>query len=348
MSETMRAVIVREHGGYDKLLFENLPLPVPGPTEVRIKVRAVALNHMDLWVRKGIDGGGFPLPLIPGCDVAGDVESVGSAVTRVKVGDRVVISPGYSCGACQQCRAGDHNLCKDYGIFGESKNGGCAEYIVVPEVNALPIPRDMPYETIAAVPLVFLTAWHMLVERVQVKPSDTVLVLAAGSGVGSAAVQIAKLHGARVIATASTDSKLAKARELGADETINHATTDFGKAVRELTQKRGVDVVVDHVGAATLPTSIRSLAKGGRLVTCGATSGYAANIDMRFVFFKSLSVLGSTMGGMDELGTVLDLVGRGMLRPVIDSVLPFEQVAEAHRRMDEREQFGKVVLTLPA
>ncbi len=346
MSETMRAVIVREHGGYDKLRFEDLPKPQPGPTEVRVRVRAVALNHMDLWVRKGIDGGGFPLPLIPGCDVAGDVESVGAAVTRVKPGDRVVIAPGYSCGVCQHCRAGDHNLCKDYGIFGESKHGGCAEFIVVPEVNALPIPRDMPYETIAAVPLVFLTAWHMMVARVQVKPTDTVLVLAAGSGVSSGAIQIAKLYGARVIATASSDGKLAKARDLGADETINHATTDIGKAVRELTAKRGVDVVVDHVGSATLPTSIRAMAKGGRLVTCGATSGYDARIDMRFVFFKSLSVLGSTMGGLAELGTVLQLVERGLLRPVIDSVLPFEQVAEAHRRMEEREQFGKVVLTL--
>ncbi len=347
MPPTMRAVIVREHGGYDKLLHENLPIPEPGPAEVRIKVRAVALNHMDLWVRKGIDGGGFPLPLIPGCDVAGEIDAIGAAVTTAQPGDRVVIAPGYSCGRCQQCRAGAHNLCKDYGIFGESANGGCAEYIVVPAVNALPIPGDLPYETIAAVPLVFLTAWHMMVARVQVKPSDTVLVLAAGSGVGSAAVQIAKLHGARVIATASSDEKLAKARALGADETINHATTDFGKAVRALTAKRGVDVVVDHVGAETFMTSIRSLAKGGRLVTCGATTGYSATLDLRHIFFKSLSVLGSTMGGLAELGTVLDLVGRGLLHPVIDSVLPLDQVAEAHRRMEEREAFGKVVLTLP-
>jgi NADPH:quinone reductase-like Zn-dependent oxidoreductase len=346
MPETMRAVVVREHGGPERLREESVPIPEPGASEVRVAVRAVALNHMDLWVRNGIPGVSFPLPLIPGCDVAGVVDAVGHDVRHITPGERVVVAPGYSCGHCRACLAGEHNLCAEFGIFGESRNGGCAEFIVVPAVNVFPIPGEMSFESIAAVPLVFLTAWHMLVARAHVKPTDTVLVLAAGSGVGSAAVQIAKLHGARVIATASSDAKLQHARAIGADDVVNYTNEDFGQAVRRITNKRGVDIVFEHVGSATWAASLRSLAKGGRLVTCGATSGHEVETNLRLVFFKSLSILGSTMGSLAEVGTVLDLVGRGKLRPVVDSVLPLERVADAHKKLEEREQFGKIVLTI--
>ena len=340
----MRCAVVREHGGPDKILIEERPVPVPAADQVLLRVRAAGMNHLDLWVRRGVPGHPFPLPMILGCDFAGVVEETGSAVRNAKAGDEVCVAPGFSCGTCAQCLAGADYLCKGYGIFGEMGDGGCAQYAVVPAANLLPKPASMTFEQAAAWPLAFLTSWHMLVARCRLLPGETVLVHAAGSGVGSAAVQIAKLWGAQVIATAGGAAKCARARELGADHVIDSAASDWVKEVRRLTDKRGVDVVVEHTGQATWEGSVRSLVWGGRLVTCGATSGFEAKFDLRMLFFKQLSFLGSTMGSRAELFTILDHMNAGRLRPVVDRVLPLDEIREAHRAMEGREQFGKVVV----
>ncbi len=344
MAETMRCAVVREHGGIDKVLIEERPVPEARAGTVRLRVRAAGLNHLDLWVRGGVPGHTFPLPLILGCDFAGVVDAVGDGVTNVQPGDEIAVAPGFSCGTCRACLAGDDNLCPRYGIFGEMADGGCADYAVIPAANVLPKPPSMSFEEAAAFPLVFLTAWHMLVARCRVRPGETVLVHAAGSGVGSAAVQIAKLWGATVIATAGSAAKLEMARKLGADHLVNYREQDFAKEVRALTGKRGVDIVFEHTGAETFPGSVKSLAWGGRLVTCGATSGFEGRFDLRMLFFKSLSFLGSTMGSRAELHEVLTHIRAGKLRPVIDRVLPLADVREAHRVLENREQFGKVIL----
>lgn len=341
----MKAIVVREHGGPEVLVAEDRPVPEPGPGEARVRVSAVAMNHLDIWVRRGVPGHPFPLPIVPGCDVAGTIDSLGpGANTALRPGDPVLLAPGLSCGTCSHCARGDDHLCRHYGILGETRDGGCAEFIVVPVVNLLPHPTNLPPEQAVAIPLVFLTAWHMLVHRARVQPGDEVLVQAAGSGVSSAGIQIARVLGARVYATAGSDEKLERARELGADEVINYRTQDFAKEVRRLTGKRGVDVILDHVGPDTWEGDIRSLAKGGRLVICGSTTGFEVRTDLRFVFFKNISILGSTMGSRGELHDILRLVESGKLKPVVDSVLPLDEVREAHRRMEAREVFGKVVL----
>jgi NADPH:quinone reductase-like Zn-dependent oxidoreductase len=340
----LRCVVVREHGGLERLLFEERAAPDPGPGEARVKVKAAALNHLDIWVRRGVPGHKFPLPMIPGCDLSGTVDAVGPGVRGLEVGAEVVAAPGISCGACAPCSRGDDHLCRHYGILGETRDGGCAEHAVVPAANLLPAPKGIPLEHAASIPLVFLTAWHMVVERARVRPGDEILVHAAGSGVSSAAIQIAKLWGARVYTTVGAASKVEKARALGADEVILYRDADFAAEVRRLTGKRGVDVVIDHVGPDTFDRNVRSLAKGGRLVMCGSTSGFEIKTDPRFVFFKNLSILGSTMGSRGELHEVLKLVGQGLLRPVVDAVLPMAEVREAHRRLEAREVFGKIVL----
>ncbi len=321
-------------------------MPEAGPGEVRVRVRAVGLNHLDVWVRKGVPGHEFPLPIVPGCDVAGVVDALGAGVSGISVGDEVVVCPGVCCGRCAACRSGRDALCRHYGILGESQDGGCREFLAVPAVNVMPKPRGLDFSSAAAVPLVFLTAWHMLVERARVLPGEHVLVHAAGSGVSSAAIQIARMLGARVMATAGSDEKCTRARDLGAELAVNYRTADFAAEARTWTGRRGIDVAVDHVGADTFDRTVRALAKGGRYVTCGATSGYELKTDFRFVFFKSLAILGSTMGGSHELLTVLQHVEAGRLRPVVDRVLPLEAVADAHRRIESREGFGKVVLVL--
>lgn len=324
---------------------EDVPVPEPAPHEVLVRVKAAGLNHLDLWVRRGVPGHPFPLPLVLGCDFAGVVEKVGSASVRnTKPGDEVCVAPGYSCGACAQCLAGADNLCKGYGIFGEMRDGGCAEFQAVPAANLLPKPKEMTWEEAAAWPLALLTAWHMLTARANLRPGETVLVHAAGSGVGSAAIQIAKLLGARAIATAGGAAKCERGRALGADLVIDHTAEDWVQAVRRATDKRGVEVVFEHTGAATWEGSVKSLAWGGRLVTCGATSGFDAKFDLRVLFFKQLSFLGSTMGSRSELWTILGLIRAGKLRPVVDRVLPLAEIREAHRAMEDREQFGKIVV----
>jgi NADPH:quinone reductase-like Zn-dependent oxidoreductase len=312
---------------------------------VLVRVRACALNHLDLWVRRGLPGISIPLPHIPGSDISGEVAKVSELVTRVKVGQRVLLAPGLSCGQCAQCAAGADNLCRKYTILGYMVDGGCAELVKSPEVNVIPIPGDLSFDEAAAVPLVFLTAWHMLITRAELLAGEEVLVLGAGSGIGSAAVQIAKLVGARVIATAGSEQKLSKAKELGAHETIHHGKQNITEEVKRLTERRGVDVVFEHVGSATWEMSLASLAANGRLVTCGATTGYEGRLDIRYLFSRHLSILGSYMGSRAELHAVLKLIGQRKLRAVIDRSMPLAQCAQAHELLEKREQFGKIVLS---
>ncbi|MGA8308046.1 MAG: zinc-binding dehydrogenase [Candidatus Acidiferrales bacterium] len=340
----MKAVIFSEHGGPEVLRYAEVREPEIGADEVLVRVRACALNHLDLWVRRGLPGITILLPHILGSDIAGEVARVGEKVSGVRPGERVLLSPGISCGHCFYCLRGDDNFCRQYTLFGYQVDGGYAEYVASPAANVIPMPANLGFEEAAAIPLVFLTAWHMLITRAQLKPDETVLVLGAGSGVGSAAIQIAKVAGARVIATAGSEAKLQKARELGADETFLHSIEHWSREVRRLTDRRGVDVVVEHVGDATWQESVASLAVGGRLVTCGATTGYEGKIDLRFLFSRHISILGSYMGSKAELYPVLDLVGRGRVRPVIDTVIPLAKAREAHERLEKREQFGKIVL----
>jgi NADPH:quinone reductase-like Zn-dependent oxidoreductase len=299
---------------------------------------------LDLWVRKGIPGVPFPLPHIPGSDIAGVVAKTGPNVTRIAEGQKVLLAPGVSCGKCTACLAGLDNQCAQFTNLGYLIDGGCAELVRCPEVNCFAFPENLSFEEAAAVPLVFQTAWHMLVTRAQMKAGEEVLILGAGSGVGSAAIQIAKMFGCRVIATGGSEAKLSRARELGADETINHKTQKIKDEVRRITGKRGVDVVFEHVGTATWDDSVASLARGGRLVTCGATTGFDAKIDLRFLFSRQLSILGSYMGTKAEFATVLKLMAAGTLKPVVDRIFPLAECATAHRYLEAGEQFGKVVM----
>jgi len=340
----MKAVIFHEHGDVNVLKYEEVPEPKISKDEVLIRVKACALNYLDIWVRRGLPGIKLSLPHISGCDIAGVVEQVGADVEDVKVGDRVVVNPGLSCGRCEYCRQGEDSLCVEYKIIGEHVDGGYAELAKAPGRNAFLIPEHISFEEAAAVPLVFLTAWRMLVTKAKVKPGEDVLILGAGGGVASAAIQIAKLCGARVFVTASTDEKLQKAKELGADVLINYGKAEFDKEIWRLTNKRGVDVVIDNVGAATWSRSLRSLAKEGRLVTCGATTGPIGETDIRYVFWRQLKIFGSTMGNFKEFSEVLKLVWDGKLKPVIDRVLPLREAAKAQQLMEQRAQFGKLIL----
>ncbi len=340
----MKAVVVREHGGVDRLEMTEVPDPAPRAGHAIVAVRAVALNHLDLWVRRGVPGHRFSLPLIAGAEAAGTIETIEKNELGFAVGDEVIVAPGFSCGECVACRSGNDPLCPRFGIFGETADGGAAERMLVPLRNLIRKPANLTFAEAAAVPLDMLTAWHMLVSRARLRPGETVLVQAGGSGVGSAAIQIARLWNATVYATAGSPEKAARAKELGAHVAIEYRSTDFLTEVRALTAKRGVDVVFEHVGGETFEKSLRALAKGGRLVTCGATSGGEVTLNLRLVFFKLLSILGSTMGSLAELHEIMTHVAAGRLRPVVDRVLPLSQIAEGHRLLEAREAFGKVVL----
>lgn len=343
---TMRAVIFEQHGGPEVLKFTEVSKPTIKANEVLVEVRACALNHLDVWVRNGLPGIKIPLPHILGDDVAGVVREVGELVIGVNAGDEVMIQPGVSCGHCAECLAGRDNMCDDYDIIGYRRDGGYAEFVAVPGINVIPKPKNLNWFEAAALPLVTLTAWHMLVARANVQPGEDVLVHAAGSGVGSLGIQIAKLRGARVITTASSQEKLAKARELGADVTIDYTQTDWPREVRRLTNGRGVDVVFEHTGAATWPGSILSLKKGGRLVTCGATSGFDAKTDLRHVFYRHLTILGSMMGSKADLLAAMKFIESGQIRAVVDRTLPLSEARKAHELIEVRAQFGKVVLDI--
>ncbi len=339
----MKAVRFHQHGGPEVLRYEDVPDPDLAPGEVLVRVRACALNHLDLWGRRGLPGISIPLPHIPGSDIAGDV--VSSTVADVSAGRRVMLQPGVSCGRCQACLSGVDNECARYEVLGYVNHpGGYAEYVKVPVQNLISIPDEIDYVHAAAFPLTFLTAWHMLMTRAKLKRGEDVLVLAAGSGVGQAAIQIAFLHGARVFATAGSADKLERARALGAFEVIDHHQQDIAEEIKRLTNRRGVDVVIEHVGEATWAKSVRSMARGGRLVTCGATTGANGAINLNALFSKQLTIQGSYMGTKGELMRAARFFFAGQLKPVIDRRFALADAANAHRRMEESGQFGKIVL----
>ena len=340
----MKAVRYHQHGGPEVLTWEDAPEPVPAPGEALVRVRACALNHLDLWHRRGLDRLKTPLPMAGGSDIAGEV--VDGGASGLAAGTRVMLQPGISCGRCRACLLGRDNECASYSVLGTKEQGGYAQLVKVPAANLIPVPDSVDFVTAAAFPLTFLTAWHMLVGRAGLKAGDDVLVLAAGSGVGQAAIQIAKLHNARVFTTAGTDAKMARGLELGADAAINHHTEDVPARVRALTGGRGVDIVIEHVGQATWDRSVKSLARCGRLVTCGNTTGWEAKIDLRFLFVRELSLMGSFMGWKGELLAAAPFFFNGRLTPAIDKTFPLRDAALAHERLEKSEQFGKIVLTV--
>lgn len=343
----MRAVTIRAYGGPEQLRVEDVPRPAPaGPDDVVVAVRAAALNHLDLLVLGGLPGVTHQFPHVLGADAAGVVEAVGAAVTSVKPGDRVVVNPGVWCGSCEFCRAGEQSLCTTYRILGEHLPGTFAEAVRVPETNLQPVPEGIPWVEAAAFPLVFLTAYRMLRTRAAVRPGEWVLIWGIGGGVALAALMVARRLGARVIVTSSSDAKLERACALGADHGLNHRAADVAKEVRRLTSRRGADVVVDSVGAETWGQSTRALAPGGRLVTCGGTSGPKVEMDLRRVFWYQHSVLGSTMGNAREFAEVTSLFARGELKPVVDATFPLAEARAAFERLSAGGQFGKLVLEI--
>jgi NADPH:quinone reductase-like Zn-dependent oxidoreductase len=342
----MKAVRFHTHGGPDVLQYEDSPDPVPDADEALVRVKACALNHLDLWARNGLPNVEIPMPHISGSDIAGVVEWVPKEEKEFMKGDEVIINPGVGCGRCDRCLSGKDNQCRDYTIIGYGIDGGYAELVKVPRTHLIRKPKGMTFEEAASFPLVFETAYHMLATKARVGPEDTVLVLAANSGVGSAAVQVAKLLGAKVIATAGDRDKMKRAKNLGADHVVDHYKQDVLVEVRKITQKRGVDVVVEHVGNATWESSLKVLAKGGRLVTCGATTGAQVSTDLRYVYSRELTVYGSYMAGMGELLEVVRQFEEGRLKTVVDSIFPLEKAVDAQRRMEGSKHFGKIVLAV--
>jgi NADPH:quinone reductase-like Zn-dependent oxidoreductase len=338
----MKAVRIHQFGGPEVLTYEDVPDPKPRKDQVLVRVKACALNHLDLWVRKGLPG--VNLPHILGSDVAGEVVEAGEYVTGLKPGQRVLIAPMYFCNRCPKCVAGLQNQCPEFTVLGNRVDGGNCELIAVPAVNVISIPDTLDFNQAASVPLVFLTAWHMLVGRGGVRPGETVLVLGASSGVGIAAIQIAKLFHCTVITTAGDEAKLEKGRALGADYGVNHYKQKISEEVKKITNREGVDVVIEHVGSATWDESMKSLKPAGRLVTCGATTGPNAAIELRFIYSRQLSILGSYMGTMGELYDVLGHVFAGRLKPVVDRTFPLKDLRVAHEHMGKSGMFGKIVV----
>jgi NADPH:quinone reductase-like Zn-dependent oxidoreductase len=341
----MKALAFNEHGGIDKLKYQDVPDPKPGAGDVLLRVKAAALNHLDLFVREGLPGLKLPLPFWTGCDIAGEIAEVGASVQGVAVGDRVAVNPNLECGRCEYCLKGQHSLCVSYGILGEHTHGGLAEYVKVDGRKVLKLPDHVTDEDAAAFVLVNMTAWRMLVSQARLRAGEDLLLIGVGGGVSSTGVQIGKLCGARVWVTSSSDEKLERARALGADECINYAREDWVKAIAQKTGRRGVDVVLENVGAATWPGAIRALAKGGRLVTCGGTSGPICETDVRQVFWKQISIIGSTMATNAEFAEVMGQLFRGRLKAIVDSVMPLKDGAAAQERLATGKQFGKIVLT---
>lgn len=340
----MKAVRFQRHGGPEVLQYEEAPDPAPNADEALVRVKACALNHLDIWARDGLPNVEITMPHISGSDIAGVVEWVPSEEKELRKGDEVIVNPGMGCGRCDKCLSGKDNQCRYYTIIGYGVDGGYAELVKVRRTHLLKKPEGMTFEEAASFPLVFETAYHMLVTKARVAPGDVVLVLAANSGVGSAAIQVAKLHGADVIATAGDEEKLKRARALGADHTIDHYKQDVLAEVKRITEKRGVDIVVEHVGKATWERSVKALAKGGRLVLCGATTGSEVSTDLRYVFNRELTIYGSYMAGMGELLEVVKLFKAGKLKSVVDSVFPLAEAAEAQKKMESSRHFGKIIL----
>jgi NADPH:quinone reductase-like Zn-dependent oxidoreductase len=341
----MKAAIFRSHGPIEHLEYADVAAPTPGPNEVLVRVRAVALNHLDLFVRQGIPGINLEFPHIGGCDIAGEIEAVGVAVEGWREGERVVINPSLSCGGCEFCVMGEESLCVRYRIIGEHVRGGAAEYIVVPSANLFRIPDDYPFVQAAAAPLVYMTAWRSLITQGQLRAGQSALILGAGGGVASAAIQIARFAGAKVYAASRDEAKREQALHLGAHEALD-SNEDFARELWRRTNKRGVDLVLENVGAATWDRALRSVVKGGRVVVYGATSGPHVQIDLRQLFWKQYAIIGATMANRREFNTVMRLLfWERRLEPVVDRVLPLSEIREAHRALESGEQFGKIVLT---
>lgn len=340
----MKAVLFRQHGGPDKLSYEDVPMPAIGPEEVLVKVKACALNHLDIWIRQGNPAYPMPLPHISGSDVSGVVDQVGAQVQHVTAGEKVFVSPGISCWKCEACLAGRDNFCRSYGLLGAMTSGGYAEYVKVPFRNVLPIPGNLTFEEAAAFPLVSVTAAHMLFERAQLQHGETVLIMGAGSGVGMMAVQMAKLAGARVITTVGSDEKIPKAVVLGADAVIHHGREKVAERVKLLTEGHGVDVVIEHIGPEVWESCLASLARGGRLITCGATTGPEVKLDLRYVYSRQYTIKGSYVGTRAELVKAAELMGQGRLKPVIDRTFPLKEARAAQEYLLSRKFFGKIVL----
>jgi NADPH:quinone reductase-like Zn-dependent oxidoreductase len=346
----MKAVYIKEHGGPEVLTYGDLPEPVLGANEVKIRVRACAVNRVDIYTRMGVRGTRLSLaePHVLGGDVAGDVAAIGAEVTRVSVGDRVVVNPKLSCSQCQYCVAGEEELCTAPGMLGSTAAGSYAEYVKAPAVNTVRLPDTVSYVEAASLPTVFVPSWNILIRRAALRPWETVLILSASSGVGTAAIQVAKnVVGARVIATTSTDEKARLARELGADEVINYTKEDVERRVKELTDNRGANVVLDHVGADFWPAASRALAPGGRYGICGVTTGYKVDLQMGMLFLRNQTVFGVFMGRKEDLRQIVELVARGTIRGVIHDTYPLADAARAHEVMESRGFFGKLVLTVP-
>ena len=342
----MKATVFKEHGGVDKLVYTDFDEPEISPSEVLVKVKACGINHLDIWVREGLPGVTIPLPHILGCEITGEIAGIGSSV-KVKglsIGQRVLISPGISCGKCEFCLSSNDSLCHEFMVMGFQINGGYAEYVKASAENIIPISDKLSFEEWAAVPLVFLTAWNMLKTRGNLTTGETVLVHAAGSGIGSAAIQIARLSGANVITTVGSAGKRKKAKALGADHVINHSKEDFADKANELTDGNGVDLVFEHIGPETWEKSMLCLKRGGRIVTCGATSGPSVSFDLRFLFAKQLSISGCYLGSRSELLKIMELMESGRLKPVVDSVFPLADAVAAQTKMLDRKQFGKIIL----
>jgi len=342
----MKAVIFREHGGTHKLSYEDFPEPMIGPEDVLVRVKACALNHLDIWTREGNPAYPLVLPHIVGSDVAGTVDQIGSHVEGFTAGQRVCVSPGLSCWRCNACLAGRDNFCRSYGLLGAVVHGGYAEYVKVPFRNLLPIPDHISFEQAAAFPLVSVTASHMLFALAGLQQGETVLVMGAGSGVGMMAVQMAKLAGAHVITTVGSEEKVPKAKNLGADAVINHSKEKVAERVKALTERHGVDVVIEHIGPDVWDSCLESLAKGGRLITCGATTGGDVKLNLRYMYARQLTIKGSYMGTRAELVKAAELVGQGRLTPVIDRTFPLQEARQAQDLMVQRKFFGKIVLTV--
>lgn len=340
----MKAIRIHAHGGIDVLQIDDIPEPAPKPGEVKIQIKASALNHLDIWIRRGMPGVKLPLPLVPGSDGAGIVDAIGSGVKKFKKGDAIFLNPGFGCGECDFCKKEKINLCLNYEVLGENCNGTHQQFVCVKEIQVIPLPTGLTFEEAASFPLAFMTAWHMLVEKGQIQKGQTVLIMAGGSGVGSAGIQIAKLHGARVITTVGSDQAKKHAAELGADEVIDHYNEDIAKRVKEITGKKGVNLTLEHIGPKVWNSCMKCLAKNGRLVTCGGTTGGDVSINLPHLFIKHLQIIGSTMGTGSDLEKIAKWMGKGKLKPVIHEVLPFTEIRKAHEILEKGGIYGKVVL----
>jgi NADPH:quinone reductase-like Zn-dependent oxidoreductase len=338
------AMVLDRHGGPEVLERRTIELGAPGPCQARVRVRAVAMNHMDLWVRRGGPAFKLQYPHRLGCDIAGVVDELGPGARGVAVGDRVMVQPGLSCGVCKACVSGHDNLCRSYRILGENAPGGYARHVNLPDVNLIKVGPELGDAELAALPLCTLTAWQMVFHKAEVKPGQTVVVHAAGSGVSSIAIKLCKLIGARVIATTSAPDKRERAKAIGADEVVVTSEVDYVTEIKRLTGKAGADVILDHVGGELLEKAIVAAAWGGRIVTCGATAGFSARIDLRQIFFRQVALLGSTMGSKGDLQEALPMILDGRLRATIDRVVPLWQAREAHEALEGRRVFGKIVL----